>query len=91
MRELFDRIALLLRDQFRKENIELSITCPDSIFTIPMDDRIIEQVLINLIKNGGDGIGLSFSQHVMCMHNGQLKVNTSPGLGSEFHLVFPVT
>ena len=108
-----------------------------------MDERMIEQVLINLVKNsldavrekeeasiqffaeirdhskvigvkdngpgippdqlesifipfystkeGGTGIGLSFSQHIMRLHQGQLKVNTSPGHGSEFQLVFPLS
>jgi len=40
-------------------------------------------------KEGGTGIGLSFSQHIMRLHHGHLKVNSSPGLGTDFRLVFP--
>ncbi len=139
--ELLDRVALLFKDRFNGEKFSHSIQCPDPDFNIMMDERMIEQVLINLVKNsldavktkeeqsiqlfaqvrdhlkvigvkdngegippdqlesifipfystkkGGTGIGLSFSQHIMRLHHGQMKVNTSPGLGSEFQLVFP--
>jgi signal transduction histidine kinase len=105
-----------------------------------MDERMIEQVLINLIKNAldavqpskekvinlscgkfnkeqvitvsdsgtgiskdqldnifipfystraeGSGIGLSFSQHVMRLHQGRINVRSNPGKGSQFQLVF---
>jgi signal transduction histidine kinase len=56
---------------------------------IPSDQ--LESIFIPFYstKDGGTGIGLSFSQHVMRLHQGQLKVNTTPGIGSEFNLVFP--
>ena len=139
--ELLDRVALLFKEQFSGGNISQGIRCEDPELSIMMDERMIEQVLINLVKNsldavkekqdpaiqfiaefrgnlkvigvkdngqgippdqlesifipfystkeGGTGIGLSFSQHVMRLHHGQLKVNTSPGDGSDFQLVFP--
>ena len=139
--ELLDRVALLFKEQFSGGNISQGIRCEDPELRIMMDERMIEQVLINLVKNsldavkekqdpaiqfiaefrgnlkvigvkdngqgippdqlesifipfystkeGGTGIGLSFSQHVMRLHHGQLKVNTSPGDGSDFQLVFP--
>ncbi|MEN8158332.1 MAG: ATP-binding protein [Bacteroidota bacterium] len=139
--DLLDRVSLLFTDQFGREKIRCNINCRDMELTIAMDERMIEQVLINLVKNsldamkesqdqsiqlyaevrgrlpvigvkdsgkgippdqlesifipfystkeGGTGIGLSFSQHVMRLHHGQLKVNTSPGQGTDFQLVFP--
>jgi len=141
--ELLERVILLFREQFSEEKISSGIHCADPELHIEMDERMVEQVLINLVKNsldavrekknrsihihaeireklplirvkdngngippdqlesifipfystkeGGTGIGLSFSQHIMRLHHGQLKVNTSPGIGSEFNLVFPVT
>ena len=141
VQDLLDRIALLFKEQFNKGKISFSILCNDPELKIEMDERMIEQVLINLVKNsldavkekkdrsidlyaevrdrlpvigvkdngegiptdqlesifipfystkeGGTGVGLSFSQHVMRLHYGQLKVNTSPGLGTDFQLVFP--
>ena len=40
-------------------------------------------------KKDGTGVGLSFSQHIMRLHQGQLKVNSKPGVGSDFQLIFP--
>ena len=138
--ELLERIMTLFREQFQENGIARSTECPDPELEILMDERMIEQVVINLVKNsvdalrerekpsiqlyagirdgrpvigvkdngkgipadqlesifipfystreGGTGIGLSFSQHVMRLHQGQLKVNTVQGSGSEFQLVF---
>ncbi|MCD4709630.1 MAG: ATP-binding protein, partial [Bacteroidales bacterium] len=143
VRDLLDRVVLLFREQFMREKISCSIQCANMELIIAMDERMIEQVLINLVKNsmdavrekedqsiqiyaevrdrlpligvkdngdgispdqlesifipfystkeGGTGIGLSFSQHIMRLHHGQLKVNSSPGLGTDFQLVFPLT
>ncbi len=141
VRDLLDRVEQLFREQFIREKISYKIQCTDKDLIIAMDERMIEQVLINLVKNsldavkekkdqsiqiyaevrdrlpvigvkdngdgippdqlesifipfystkeGGTGIGLSFSQHIMRLHHGQLKVNSSPGLGTNFQLVFP--
>ncbi|WP_158800221.1 HAMP domain-containing sensor histidine kinase [Pedobacter sp. L105] len=37
----------------------------------------------------GYGIGLSLTQNIMRLHNGRIKVKSEPGLGTEFHLIFP--
>lgn len=139
--EMVERIMQLFKDQLQVRKISQEFTCPDPGLTILMDERMIEQVLINLVKNsldalnesdkpsilvfskiidrkpvigvkdngqgipsdqlesifvpfystkeGGTGIGLSFSQHVMRLHQGQLKVSTTAGQGCEFQLVFP--
>jgi signal transduction histidine kinase len=33
-------------------------------------------------------VGLSFSQHVMRLHQGYIRVRSDPGKGSEFQLIF---
>lgn len=138
---LFEKVTLLFKEQFSDKENSHSIQCEDPEFTIDMDERLVEQVLINLVKNsleatkphqepsiklfsemddsnpvigvkdngagiapeqmdsifipfystkeGGSGIGLSFSQHIMRLHQGQMRVHTAPGAGSEFRLVFP--
>jgi signal transduction histidine kinase len=107
---------------------------------IPMDEHLVEQVLINLVKNAldalsgsdlpvlkfsawqeeslslltvsdngtgipadqldhifipfystraeGSGVGLSFAQHIMRLHGGRIQVQSTPGKGSEFQLIF---
>jgi two-component system nitrogen regulation sensor histidine kinase NtrY len=138
--ELLNRICLIYRDQFEAEKIDCRIECEDQGLSIEMDERLIEQVLINLVKNAvealhgspgpfltlsakisgkegilavrdngpgiaedqldhifipfystrekGSGVGLSFAQHIMRLHQGRIHVSSPPGKGSEFQLVF---
>ncbi len=137
---LLERIILLFKEQAEQENIQLAFQPPVPGLQIKMDARMIEQVLINLVKNAmeavksqsirtitlraapirkeihisvedtgtgipkdemesifmpffstkenGTGVGLSFSQHVMRLHKGFVRVTSSPGEGSTFFLVF---
>lgn len=39
-------------------------------------------------KEEGSGIGLSFAQHVMKLHQGSLSVDSIPGKGSTFKMLF---
>ena len=138
--DVFYRVEELFREQVRRQGVTLTITNSDLPQTINMDVRMIEQVLINLVKNAlealkdspektinlssrkqkdqavllvrdsgagipedqresifipfystkenGSGIGLSFAQHVMNLHDGYIQVASLPGRGSEFRLVF---
>lgn len=138
--ELLNRICLLYRDQFKAEKIDCRIECDDQGLSIEMDERLIEQVLINLVKNAvealhgspgplltlsakisgkegilavrdngpgiaedqldhifipfystrekGSGVGLSFAQHIMRLHQGRIHVSSPPGKGIEFQLLF---
>jgi nitrogen fixation/metabolism regulation signal transduction histidine kinase len=137
---LLERISGLFREEAEKQEITLTISCPDPTIQEMLDERMIEQVLINLVKNAmeavkiqserlitlsvakirkgveisvedtgtgiprdqmesifmpffstketGTGVGLSFSQHVMRLHQGFIRVNSIPGEGSVFQLVF---
>lgn len=39
-------------------------------------------------KPGGSGIGLSLCKQIMALHQGNITVNSQPGEGTEFQLVF---
>ncbi|MCP4312278.1 MAG: GHKL domain-containing protein [Bacteroidetes bacterium] len=49
--ELLQRLVSLYREQFTKEKVSVSVNCGDEGMEIRMDERLIEQVLINLVKN----------------------------------------
>jgi nitrogen fixation/metabolism regulation signal transduction histidine kinase len=137
---LLKRIKGLFREQAQQQQCTLKIHCPDPDLKLELDARMIEQVLINLVKNAmeaistqenreiilsatrnkkelgisvedtgtgipedqmesifmpffstkekGTGIGLSFSQHIMRLHKGYIRVRSKPGKGSVFQLVF---
>jgi len=137
---LLKRIMQLFKEEAEEQLTGISIDCPQDDLEISMDAKMIEQVLINLVKNAmeavkdqssrsiilsagrnqkeaiisvedtgsgipldqmesifvpffstresGTGIGLSFSQHIMRMHGGQIRVSSTPDKGSVFQLLF---
>jgi len=137
---LLKRITGLFKEQADLKESNLKIHCPDEFLRAELDARMIEQVLINLVKNAmeavstrktreitlsatgrkkeviisvedtgtgipaeqldsifmpffstketGTGIGLSFSQHIMRLHGGYIRVHSNQGKGSVFQLVF---
>lgn len=137
---LLQRIEHLFKEEAGKQGTILTLHCDPGIGEVAMDGKMIEQVLINLVKNAleavkgvktraitlrartepcevilsvedsgtgisqedlenifipffstrekGTGIGLSFSQHVMRLHQGVIRVRSAPGKGSRFHLHF---
>jgi two-component system phosphate regulon sensor histidine kinase PhoR len=38
---------------------------------------------------GGTGLGMAIVNHVMSRHHGQLKIESTLGVGSRFYLIFP--
>ena len=51
VRDFLDRVSQLMRPQTKKTTVTLTCTCESEFLTIQADEEMIEQVLINLIKN----------------------------------------
>ncbi len=51
LKDLIERVSQLMKPEFRKTQIEFVHKCESDYLTIQADEEMIEQVLINLIKN----------------------------------------
>jgi signal transduction histidine kinase len=51
VKELIEKVTQLLKPDFKKKNIQLVTKCDSEYLTVQADEEMIEQVLINLIKN----------------------------------------
>ena len=139
---LIQRVAGLFRKEADQQETSIKVAPSANIPVISVDGEMVEQVLINLVKNAmeavknratrditistrsdrkeiiisvedsgrgiprdqmdsifipffstresGTGIGLSFSQHVMRLHGGQIRVSSTPDRGSVFQLHFAI-
>jgi len=51
VKDLIEKVTNLLKSDFKKKNIQLFTHCDSEYLTIQADEEMIEQVLINLVKN----------------------------------------
>lgn len=57
LKELIDNVANLMKPELRKPNLSFISTCESDYLTIQIDEEMIEQVIINLVKNAIESIG----------------------------------
>jgi len=56
LKELIEKVATLMRPDIKRSNINFSYTCSSEYLTIQADEEMIEQVLINLLKNAVEAL-----------------------------------
>jgi len=75
----------------------ISIRVSDTGIGIPVDkkEKIFERFFQHSsslsILNQGTGIGLSITREFVKMHNGEIEVDTEPGIGTSFNIRLPFT
>jgi len=57
LKEMLDRVAQLMKTELKKTNIDFHVECPSEYLTIQADVEMIEQVVINLLKNAIEALG----------------------------------
>jgi len=80
LKDLIDNVASLMRRELRKPNINFDHGCASEYLTIQADEEMIEQVIINLVKNAIESID--------SMPDGRISVH---GKYSEASVLIEVT
>jgi len=57
LKEMLYRVAQLMKTELKKTNIDFHVECPSEYLTIQADVEMIEQVVINLLKNAIEALG----------------------------------
>jgi nitrogen fixation/metabolism regulation signal transduction histidine kinase len=56
LKDMIDKVAQFMKPELKKNNIQFEHSCASEYLTIQADQEMIEQVLINLIKNGIEAV-----------------------------------
>lgn len=66
LKDLIDKVGQLMKTQLQNSPVKFSYTCQSEYLTVQADEEMIEQVLINLVKNAIESIG--------SMTNGEVSI-----------------
>lgn len=67
LKDMIEKVAQLMKTELKKTNIQFTHTCESDYLTIQADEEMIEQVLINLIKNAIEALASTV--------NGKIELN----------------
>ena len=56
LKDLLEKVAHLMKTELKKTNIQFSYECSSAYLVIQADEEMIEQVLINLLKNAKEAL-----------------------------------
>jgi len=86
-----------IRISLKQVGDEAAITVEDTGIGIPYEHlpRIFERFYVadrsRSKRLGGTGLGLSIVKHIVLLHRGSIDVESTPGTGTKFTIVLPVT
>ena len=64
LKDLIEKISMLMRQEIKKHNITFHHECSSEYLTIQADEEMIEQVLINLVKNAAEAVSGIQNPHI---------------------------
>lgn len=56
LKDIIEKVAQLMKRDIRKSNIQFTFSCESEYLTLQADEEMIEQVLINLLKNAYEAL-----------------------------------
>jgi two-component system phosphate regulon sensor histidine kinase PhoR len=81
----------------RRLNQSIRITIKDTGIGIAQEhlSRIFERFYVvdksHSRRMGGTGLGLSIVKHIVLLHNGEIEVESTPGVGTKFIITLPLS
>ncbi len=90
----YSRDTRYIRIELRQQQDQILLSVSDKGIGIPANEhrKILDKfyrVGSSLVHNTkGSGLGLSLVKHIMDVHNGDISVESAPGKGSTFTLIF---
>lgn len=56
LKDLVDKVSTLMKEELKRTNIKFEVSCSSEYISIQADEEMIEQVLINLLKNAKEAL-----------------------------------
>ena len=84
-----------IKISLQRKNQQVRIEIQDTGIGIPTEhlERIFERFYVvdksRSRKLGGTGLGLAIVKHIVLLHNGEINVESTPGVGSKFIVFLP--
>jgi nitrogen fixation/metabolism regulation signal transduction histidine kinase len=64
LKDLVDKVSTLMKEELKRTNISFDVSCDSEYITIQADEEMIEQVLINLLKNAKEALAETKDAHL---------------------------
>jgi len=89
LKDLIEKVAQLMRPELKKTHIQFEYGCESEYLTVQADEEMIEQVLINLVKNALEALGQTPDGKIVvngCVYDNAVTIeviDNGPGIIKE--------